>query len=57
MPISTPPEHVTAYGKDSDHFTHVFGHLFKPEATGCEPLPGKVFLRRVSKKLAVSNRG
>jgi DNA-binding CsgD family transcriptional regulator len=30
MPISTPPDLVSSYGDDSDHFEHVLRHLFEP---------------------------
>jgi hypothetical protein len=40
MPVSTPPELVSVYNEDSDHFQHVMEHLFIPaiKKAGFEPI-------------------
>ncbi len=40
MPVSTPPELVSVYKEDSDHFLHVIEHLFIPaiKEAGFEPI-------------------
>ncbi len=40
MPVSTPPELVSVYKEDSDHFQHVMEHLFIPaiKEAGFEPI-------------------
>ena len=30
MPITTPPDQVSMYGSDHDHFLHLIEHLFQP---------------------------
>ena len=40
MPVSTPPEFVSDYKDDSEHFLHVMEHLFIPaiKEAGFEPI-------------------
>ena len=40
MPVTTPPELVSTYKDDSQHFLHVMEHLFIPaiKEAGFEPI-------------------